>query len=73
MKHENKQCSCWCATCGGICKWRGPNGVLALQDSLGPSDAKVCWAHAPPQGACENLVFALKFMANQQTGRSRVY
>ena len=25
-------------------------------------------AHAPPQGACENLVCALKCLANQQTG-----
>ena len=31
-----------------------------MQDGPGPSEAKVFRAHAPPQGACENLVCALE-------------
>ena len=42
--------------------------VLVTQDNAGPGEAKVFWAHTPPQGTCENLVCALKFLANQQTG-----
>ena len=40
--------------------WKDPNRVLLVQDCADPSDAKVFRAHAPSQGACENLVCALK-------------
>ena len=33
------------------------------QDSADPGEAKVCRAQGPPQGACENLVCALKMSA----------
>ena len=39
------------------------------QDGADRSEAKeVCRVPAPPQGACENLVCALKLLANEQTG-----
>ena len=48
---------------GGRCK-----SFLVIQDSADTSEAKVFRAHAPPQGACENLVCALKLLAKQQMG-----
>ena len=41
---------------------------VVIQDSTDRSEAKVFQAHAPPQGACENLVYALKLLAKQQLG-----
>ena len=40
----------------------------AQQDSVGTNEdeAKVFRAHAVPQGLCENLINALKLLANQQ-------
>ena len=58
----------WCAAFGGQYNWIHPNRVLLTQDSAYPSEAKVFRARAPPQGACESLVCALKLLANQQTG-----
>ena len=46
----------------------GPNGVLVIQDRADPSDAKVFRAHALPQGVCENVVCAMKLLANLRTG-----
>ena len=42
--------------------------MLVTQDGADSSEAKVFRAHAPPQGACENLVCALKQLANRQAG-----
>ena len=39
-----------------------------IQDGANASEAKVCRAHAPPQGACENLLCVLKLLANVQAG-----
>ena len=66
--HGKKLCNWWCAACVGQYNWRDPNRVLVVQDSTDRSEAKVFRAHAPPLGACENLVCALKLLANQQTG-----
>ena len=55
---------------GGVqraANWRNPNRVLVIQDSADPSEAKVFRADAP-QGACENLVCALRLWANPQIG-----
>ena len=45
-----------------------PNRVLVTQDSTDRFEAKVFRAHVPLQGLCENLMNALKLLANQQTG-----
>ena len=67
-RHRKRQCNWWCAACGGQHDWTNPNRVLAVQDSMNPSEAKVFRAHAPPNGVCENRVCALKFLAHQQLG-----
>ena len=54
-RHGKKLCNLWFAACGG-------------QYSTDRSEVKVFRAHAPPQGACENLVCALQLLANQQLG-----
>ena len=65
---KKRHCSWWCAVCGSKYEWRDPNRVLVIQDRADPSEAKVFRAHGPPQGACGNLMSALKLLANQQTG-----
>ena len=40
--------------------------MLGIQTGAGASQAKVFKAHAAPQGLCENLINALKLLANQQ-------
>ena len=67
-RHGKTQCNWWCAACGGQYNWRNPNRVLVMHDSADPSKATVFRAHAPPQGACENVASALKLLANQQLG-----
>ena len=42
-----------------------PNRVLVLQDSTDHRNAKVFRTHAAPQGICDNLINALKLLANQ--------
>ena len=37
-----------------------------MQDDRNRRDAKVFSAHAAPQGICDNLINALKLLANQQ-------
>ena len=64
--HGKKQCGWWCAACGGQCDWRAPGRILVTQRSPNANDAKVLKAHAAPLGLCDNLVNALKFLANQQ-------
>lgn len=65
---REKQCNWWCAACGVQYGWRDPSRSLVIQDRANPSEGKVFRAHALPQGVCENLVCALKLLANQQTG-----
>ena len=62
----NEQCNLWCAACGGQYNWKKPNRVLVTLNIAGPSEAAVFWAHAPPQGACQNLVCALKQFAKRE-------
>ena len=48
----------------GKCDWRVPNRLLQTGESV--NQAKVFRAHAVPQGLCENLINALKLLANKQ-------
>ena len=43
-----------------------PNRLLVVQTGESVEQAKVFKAHAIPQGLCENLINALKLLANQQ-------
>ena len=56
----------WCAICGEKYGWEIPNRLLVVQTGERVEQAKVFKAHAVPQGLCENLVNALKLLANQQ-------
>ena len=65
---KKKHCRWWCAVCGGKYEWRAPNRILGVQLGTDANEAKVFRAHAAaPQGFCENLINALKLLANQQT------
>ena len=64
---KKKSSSWWCAVCGGPYEWRAPNRILVVQTDADASQAKVFKAHAAPQGLCENLIDALKFLAKQQS------
>ena len=61
---KKKQCRWWCAVCGQY-DWRAPNRVLVRQDTE-HRNAKVFRARAAPQGKSDNLIHALKLLANQQ-------
>ena len=61
-----KHSSWWCAVCGEKYDRRAPNRLLVVQTGESASQAKVFKAHAVPQGLFENLICALKFLANQQ-------
>ena len=61
-----KHTSWWCAMCGKKYNWKQPNRLLVLQTGERVEQAKVFKAHAIPQGLCENLINALKLLANQQ-------
>ena len=61
-----KHSSWWCAVCGEKYDWRATNRLLVVQTSESASQAKVFKAHAVPQGLCDNLINALKLLANQQ-------
>ena len=41
--------------------------ILVVQLGTNANEAKVFKAHAAPQGLCENLINALKLLANEQT------
>ena len=56
----------WYAICGEKHDWKQPNRLLVVQTIDGTDHAKVFKAHAVPQGLCENLINALKLLANQQ-------
>ena len=46
--------------------WKAPNRVLVIQDSTDRREAKVFRAHAAPNGVCDNLINALRLLANHQ-------
>ena len=50
----------------------GPTRDLVRQDSTDRRDAKVLRAHAAPQRMCDNLINALKLLANQQKDGDRI-
>ena len=56
----------WCAICGETYDWKQPNRLLVVQTGEIVEQAKVFKAHAIPQGLSENLINALKLLANQQ-------
>ena len=60
---KNKSCNWWCVVCGGLYEWRAPSRILVVQIGTNASQAKVFKAHA--HGLCENLINALKLLANQ--------
>ena len=62
---KKRNCSWWCAACGGQYEWRAPNRIL-VQLGTYANEAKVCKAHAASQGPCDNLTKALMLLANQQ-------
>ena len=43
-----------------------PNRPVVVQTGVSASQAKVSKAHVVPQGLCENLINALRLLANQQ-------
>ena len=63
---REKHCNWWCAACGGQHEWRAPNRILVVQLGVIACDAKVFKAHAAPWGVFDNLINALKLLANQQ-------
>ena len=64
--HGKKQCNWCCAACGGQHNWKAPNRTLVIQDGTDRQCAKVFRAHAAPQDVRDNLINALKLLANQQ-------
>ena len=56
----------WCAVCGGKYERRPPSRILLMQLDTNKEEAKVFRAHAAPQRLFENLINALKLLANQQ-------
>ena len=61
-----KHCSWWCAICGEKYEWRAHNWLLVVQTGASASRARAFKAHAVPQFLFENLINALKLLANQQ-------
>ena len=61
-----KQCSWWCAACGGQHEWRAPTRILVVQIGVDADRAKVFTAHTAPMGLCDTLINALKLLAKQQ-------
>ena len=52
---------------GVQCNWKVPHRILVKkQDSTDRREAKVFRAHAARQGVCDNLINALRLLANQQ-------
>ena len=47
-------------------EWRAPNRILVVQLGVNANEAKVFKAHATPLRLCDNLINALKLLANQQ-------
>ena len=60
---KKKHCNWWCAACGGQSEWRAPDRILVVQLCVNASEAKVFKAQL---GLCDNLIGALKLLANKQ-------
>ena len=63
---EKERNNWWCAICGEKYDWKQQNRFLVVQTSDRIDQAKVFKADAAPQDLCENLINALKLLANQQ-------
>ena len=63
---KKKHYNWWCAACGGQYESRSANRILVVQIGVDANEAKVFKAHAAPLGLCDNLINALKLLANQQ-------
>ena len=63
---KKKHCNRWCAACGGQYEWRAHNRILVVQIGATADRAKVFKAHAASLGLCDDLINALKLLANQQ-------
>ena len=63
---KKKHCNWWCSACGGQCEWRAPNRILVVQLGVNANEAKVFKAHVAQLGLCDNLIYALKLLANRQ-------
>ena len=63
---KKKHCNWWCTACGGQYEWRVPNRISMVQIGANTNRAKVFKALAAPLGLCDDLVNALKLLANQQ-------
>ena len=63
---KKKHCNWWCAACGGQYEWRAPDRILVVQFGVNANEAKVFTAYAAPLVLCDNLINALKLLANQQ-------
>ena len=70
--YGKKLSSWWCAASGGQYDWRLRTGSLVIQDSTDPRDAKVFWAHAAPQGTCENWINGLEALDKPAEGCATV-
>ena len=53
---KRRLCDWWCVACGGQFDWREGNTVLTTQASCRLEDIWVFKAHAPPPGACDNMI-----------------
>ena len=64
---NKKHCGWWCVQhAGGQYEWRASNRVLVVLIGAEADRAKVFKAHAVSLGLCDNLIIALKLLANQQ-------
>ena len=63
---KKKHCNWLCAAVRGPYEWRAPNRILVVQIGVNANEAKVFKAHTAPLGLCDNLINALKLLANQQ-------
>ena len=63
---KKKHCNWWCAARGGQHEWRASNRILVVQLGVNANEAKVFRAHEAPLGLGDNLINALKLLANQQ-------
>ena len=64
---KKKHCSWWCVVCGGRYEWRTPHRILVVQLGADANETTVFRAYAAPQALCEQMINALKLLANQQT------
>ena len=64
---HRRQCYWWCAACGRQYDWREAKRVhRRYKARCRLEDTWMVKSHAPPPGACENMISALKPLANLQ-------